>query len=271
MSTLDDLEARLKSFIEERLVKFIPSGKPEDQISQKLASALYSQKIIQEDKSELAPNVYVIVANSSNLSRWRQKAGFLDELADNLETSGLEAGFEFLSKPILSISSDSSMPDSEVQVYASFSLGDMTETRGIQMNTENKKLKLERPINSFLILHGSEIISIDQSVINIGRRLDNHIVIDDPRISRNHAQIREINGNFVVFDLNSTGGTYVNGDRINQSILYPGDVISLAGVTLIFGQDILQSQQTEGPTHRNSSNSSNHAKDVLPMEDKPTV
>jgi pSer/pThr/pTyr-binding forkhead associated (FHA) protein len=42
----------------------------------------------------------------------------------------------------------------------------------------------------------------------------------------------------MLFDLNSSGGTFVNGQRIDQSILYPGDVVSLAGVTLIFGQDL---------------------------------
>jgi pSer/pThr/pTyr-binding forkhead associated (FHA) protein len=40
-----------------------------------------------------------------------------------------------------------------------------------------------------------------------------------------------------LFDLNSTGGTFVNGQRTSQTVLYPGDVISLAGVALIFGQD----------------------------------
>jgi len=63
------------------------------------------------------------------------------------------------------------------------------------------------------------------------------LIIDDPRISRSHAQLRTINGRYTVFDLNSTGGTFVNGQRTNQSVLYPGDVISLAGVALIFGQD----------------------------------
>jgi pSer/pThr/pTyr-binding forkhead associated (FHA) protein len=74
-------------------------------------------------------------------------------------------------------------------------------------------------------------------VINIGRRLDNQLVIDDPRISRSHAQLRAIKGRFVIFDLNSTGGTFVNGERTSQSVMYPGDVISLAGVPLVYGQD----------------------------------
>jgi pSer/pThr/pTyr-binding forkhead associated (FHA) protein len=50
--------------------------------------------------------------------------------------------------------------------------------------------------------------------------------------------LRIVRERFVLFDLNSSGGTFVNGQRAEQSVLYPGDVISLAGVTLIFGQDL---------------------------------
>ena len=95
------------------------------------------------------------------------------------------------------------------------------------------------PQNAFLIIEGVKIHPLQESVINIGRKLENHIIIDDPRISRNHAQLRAIKGHFVLFDLNSTGGTFVNSQRTSQIVLYPGDVISLAGVTLIFGQDSL--------------------------------
>ena len=92
------------------------------------------------------------------------------------------------------------------------------------------------PENAFLIIEGVKVHPLKESVINIGRRLENHVVIDDPRISRNHAQLRAIKGRFVLFDLNSSGGTYVNGQRIGQGLLYPGDLISLAGVNLVFMQ-----------------------------------
>ena len=94
------------------------------------------------------------------------------------------------------------------------------------------------PPNAFFIFNGTQIIPLSQPVINIGRRLDNQVVIDDPRVSRNHAQVRIVKGRFVLFDLNSSGGTFINGQRASQSILYPGDVVSLAGVALIFGQDL---------------------------------
>ncbi len=93
------------------------------------------------------------------------------------------------------------------------------------------------PPNAFLIIEGVKVFPLQKAVVSIGRRLDNTLILDDPRVSRTHAQLRAIKGRYVIFDLNSTGGTYVNGQRVSQNALYAGDVIWLAGVTLVFGQD----------------------------------
>jgi pSer/pThr/pTyr-binding forkhead associated (FHA) protein len=93
------------------------------------------------------------------------------------------------------------------------------------------------PPNTFLIMDGTKAIPLDQSPMTIGRSHENLVVLDDPRVSRKHLEIRVIREHFVLFDLNSSGGTFVNGQRVNQGILYSGDVISLAGVTLVFMQD----------------------------------
>jgi pSer/pThr/pTyr-binding forkhead associated (FHA) protein len=93
------------------------------------------------------------------------------------------------------------------------------------------------PENAFLVIGADRIQPLIGSVINIGRRLENQLVIDDARVSRNHAQIRLVKGRFVIFDLNSTGGTFVNGKKVHHAALYPGDVISLAGVEAVYTQD----------------------------------
>jgi pSer/pThr/pTyr-binding forkhead associated (FHA) protein len=98
--------------------------------------------------------------------------------------------------------------------------------------------KSERiPANAYFFMEGGRTYPLDQAVVNIGRMLDNHLVIDDPRVSRHHAQLRAVDGHFVLFDLNSTGGIFVNGRRVTETIVYPNDSISLAGVTLTFHQD----------------------------------
>jgi hypothetical protein len=93
------------------------------------------------------------------------------------------------------------------------------------------------PPNAFLILDGERTIILREAVINLGRRLDNQIVVDDPRVSRNHAQLRLRFGHYVIYNLGSTGGTFVNGQRIEECVLRPGDVISLGAVPLIYGED----------------------------------
>jgi pSer/pThr/pTyr-binding forkhead associated (FHA) protein len=104
---------------------------------------------------------------------------------------------------------------------------------------------LNLPPNSYLIVDGTRILPLTQAVINIGRRPDNQIAIEDARVSRLHAQLRAIKGRFVIFDLDSTGGTYVNSQRVNQCALYPGDVISLAGYPLVYGQETAGISETQ--------------------------
>jgi hypothetical protein len=103
------------------------------------------------------------------------------------------------------------------------------------------------PANAFLIVNGLDTIQVAQSVFNIGRRLENDLVIEDTRISREHAQIRAVKGQYVICDLNSMGGTFVNSVRISQQPLFPGDVISLAGVPLVYGQDAPPKYAKTGP------------------------
>ena len=90
--------------------------------------------------------------------------------------------------------------------------------------------------NAFLIIDGVRVIPLDQPIINIGRKKDNHIVINNEHVSRYHAQIRAVRDRFVILDLDSSVGTSVNGKPITHAFLNPGDVISLGGVPLIFGQ-----------------------------------
>lgn len=237
LASLDGLEARLQALLEVHLLKRLPGYTPKDKIPGQLAAAMHGN-LKEEDGSLLAPNLYVIVANPNTLEHWHSEPGLLDGLGDALFTAGNEAGFHFKARPSVSTATDPKMEEDEARVLASFSSESVAETRGMPTEVREDAPAETVSSNAFLILDGTKIIPLNRPVINIGRRLDNHIVIDDPRISRHHAQLRIVRGRFVLFDLNSSGGTFINGQRMNQSILYPGDVISLAGISLIFGQDL---------------------------------
>jgi pSer/pThr/pTyr-binding forkhead associated (FHA) protein len=114
----------------------------------------------------------------------------------------------------------------------------MEESQGQPQADNETTAGTETPVppDAFLILNGIKAFPLTQAVIKIGRAHDNTLVLDDPRVSRHHLELRAIRDHFVAFDLGSSGGTYVNGQRINQGLLYPGDMISLAGINLIFMQ-----------------------------------
>jgi len=235
---LDQLEAKIQSLVENQLTGMLPGIRLEDRIIQKLAVALKQNIIEQKDNGVVAPNVYALTVAAESAAMWKDPR-FIDTLKYIIYTAGKDVGLTFETAPTITITTDASYSEGEVSVSASHKLEPVEETQGMATNPNNEPETNNDtiPDNAFLIIEGVKVHPLKESVVNIGRRLENHLVIDDPRISRNHAQLRAIKGRFVLFDLNSTGGTFVNGQRTSQTVLYPGDVISLAGVALIFGQD----------------------------------
>jgi pSer/pThr/pTyr-binding forkhead associated (FHA) protein len=72
------------------------------------------------------------------------------------------------------------------------------------------------------------------TIVTIGRDKDNNIVVSDNYVGRHHLQlIQDDRGNYLVSDLNSTNGTYVNGKKITGQVhLNPDDIIRIGNTTL---------------------------------------
>ncbi len=271
MPTLDNLEARLQSLLEVQLLKFLPGYKVEDSVYQQLANAMHSS-LREQGGITFAPNVYVINAHPSTLGRWRSEPALVKNMAEAIHLVGEEAGFHFLANPTVSTAEDRGMANGLTHITASFSSASFAETRGMTIDSQTDDLARNIPENAFFVMDGINIIPLNLPVLNIGRRLNNQIIINDKRVSRNHAQLRVTKGRYALFDLNSTGGTFVNGRRINQSILYPGDVISLAGVTLIYGQDLPAGEGTQKVIiAERTGNSSLDLKGVLPKSNNISI
>ncbi|HEY4904456.1 MAG TPA: SpoIIE family protein phosphatase [Candidatus Sulfotelmatobacter sp.] len=66
-------------------------------------------------------------------------------------------------------------------------------------------------------------IVLNHSPFNVGRKVDKDLVIADPRVSRDHAQIVMEEGDFFLVDLGSKHGTFVNGERIQRQKLERND------------------------------------------------
>ncbi|MDX1378669.1 MAG: FHA domain-containing protein [Anaerolineales bacterium] len=236
-SKLDQLESKLQSLFEDKILEILPGRTLEDKVIRKLAAALKQNILEQKVDNPIAPNVFTLIVASDTGSNWKEPS-VIQALTDIISTVVKDIGLNLEAQPTVTITTDNSYTEKDVSVIASHILEPMEDTKGMIINETNNSEENEKiPESAFLIVEGVKVFPLKDPVVNIGRRLENHLVIDDPRISRNHSQLRAINGRYVLFDLNSTGGSFVNGQRTSQTVLYPGDVISLAGVALIFGQD----------------------------------
>lgn len=72
------------------------------------------------------------------------------------------------------------------------------------------------------------------STLRLGRDASNTIQFHDTEVSRHHAEIRKVDGDYVLSDLNSSNGTFVNGERVKQHCLMSGDQVQVGGTLMLY-------------------------------------
>jgi len=98
---------------------------------------------------------------------------------------------------------------------------------------EEKTAASSHEQNVFLIIN-RQMIPLEKKETRIGRQLDNDVVFHEEAISRFHAEIRYEGGKYVLYDNNSTAGTYVNSKRVERCVLNSGDLISFSFIQVMF-------------------------------------
>lgn len=86
-----------------------------------------------------------------------------------------------------------------------------------------------------------EIFNLTEAQITIGRHPSNTIVLPFDSISRFHARIDRRGEFFILQDLNSSNGSFVNGERVTQMTLHHGDAVSFGNVEFAFSNESSQS------------------------------
>lgn len=85
----------------------------------------------------------------------------------------------------------------------------------------------------FLIIN-KQMIPLAKPVTTLGRQIGNDIVFQEEFLSRFHAKIVQENDKYILIDMNSTSGTFVNGRKIDRCVLNSGDLIALANIFIMF-------------------------------------
>lgn len=80
-------------------------------------------------------------------------------------------------------------------------------------------------------------LAAHEGAITIGRESGNFVQLDDNEVSRRHAEIRRVEGRFVVGDLKSSNGTYVNNRKVERADLTSGDQIQIGRTVMVYSKD----------------------------------
>lgn len=217
------------------------------EVANALAHAMEDYAVPGPGEFPQAPNNYWVSLNPEDLrALLKQQPNLAEDLAHHLVDLAQEAGFSLPAPPVVRLTSQEGLSLHEVRVNARW-LRPEGET-GIEDSSSTRQMKLplvsdapgaQAPATRpFLILEGQRHIPLVGPLVDLGRSLDNDIIVDDARVSRRHAQLRRRYDRYLIVDLGSTGGTAVNGYPVQECVLEAGDIISLAGVEIIYGEDI---------------------------------
>jgi len=239
---LTRLESRLKEMFE---------GKPDhggipnslhNQLLQSLVEALRANAVgilgeNAQDRGEVPASQFTLILPTAQAQLMLSRPEELDRLAYELKTYADRNSIPLFTLPLLRVVGDPHT--SAMRAVSSRRKIDPGDSATLELDglpAEGERLPSVEVPNAFLIVNGLSTFHLTQAVINVGTDPTNQLVLDVPGVSHRHAQLRINNGHFVIFDLDSKTGTRVNGVVISSHMLDPGDVIMLAGVPLVYGE-----------------------------------
>ena len=77
-------------------------------------------------------------------------------------------------------------------------------------------------------------VNLDRKLIKIGKRETNDLILADKAVSREHCEIEYAADSYLLRDMGSTNGTYLNGSKIREVYLSPGDIIKVGNTSIEF-------------------------------------
>jgi hypothetical protein len=229
------LRQRIQDFVQ-HLLAAMPAG---ESARAAIAEQWLNEIMVSAKRSDAgrvyAPDQYTLSLHPKDYEALTQKDHLSQtKLSASLRLALEGAQLQLAREPHITLATDPTLARGDVRVITWHSSDPLLESR--RAAQDDDQVTETPPEGAFFMIEGSRHFPLDRTLINIGRRLDNHLVLENPHISRRHAQLRVRGGHYTIYDLNSTSGTRVNGKQVQECPLRPGDIVTLATVQLIYGE-----------------------------------
>ena len=165
----------------------------------------------------VVPNSFTVALSASDLEQFEGVQDSLTrELADAAREHARDEGYAFMGPVEVHLEEDARLHTGAYQITGRMKEGEGGSGAGS------------------IVLPSGERFTLTESVISVGRHPESNLVLADPNVSRNHAEIRPQGDRYLVVDLGSTNGTRVNGVRIDKQTLEDGDEITFGNTRMRF-------------------------------------
>lgn len=220
------------------IIKDLPLGYAStDSIYRQLAQEIIGVARHDEEGQAYAPDQYTLSVHPIIGEKIGKDRGDLQtRLAIQLKHVLNRQGFILVRQPHITLATDPTLNEDEARAIAWHS----SDPLGLTDSGEYAQPDVEQPVipsGAFLVVEGKRHFKLEQPMVRIGRRPDNDLVLDNRHVSRSHAMLQAVDGRYVLRDLGSTAGTRLNHHLIKEAVVKPGDIISVATVDLIYGED----------------------------------
>jgi hypothetical protein len=267
MTVLKSIESRIAGLVEGTFSRAFKSEVRPVEIARKLAREMEEHKSYSVSRM-YAPNEYRVYLSPRDRERFAEEEGYLvSELAGYLLEHARREDLALRARPVVQFITDERLGLGEFGIQTRTSApppGDSqpehrphppgrSDPPGpsrppdqgaggrtmIYSTAERMAEQLQEPARSeqrtaLLLMDGKRVV-IGSAGATMGRSRQCEVMVDDPNVSRQHAEIRPRGGSWVVTDLGSTNGSRLNGQRLDQpTVLKPGDEIELGTTTLTF-------------------------------------
>ena len=252
MSVLRNLEAKLEGLVGGAFSRAFRSKVEPVEIARKLAKEMQDNQT-RSISHTYVPNHYTVYLSTADREHFEgYEDGLKKELSDYLLENARTEGLALVTRPTIEFETDDRLslgefgiqaqliqpPEEEVPDWpadAGAAAGDFGHTMVYSPDREARKLAPPQSGGGRALLIGEDKRTVlSGSRLLIGRSRDCDITVEDPNVSRRHAELRNEDGRWVVSDLGSTNGVKVNGRRVERAALEPGDELVFGLVRLRF-------------------------------------
>ncbi len=231
------LQQALNDSLAEPFLKFPLQNLSLGPLIEKLALEAAGASRVAPDQRRFAPDQFTLSVNAADvtdINKWNES--LQREVSRALQGALVAGGFMLAREPHLTLATDPTLAQGELRIIAWHSSDPLHLTEMMESDYEELDTDLP-PTGAFLMVDGKQHFRLKMPLIKVGRRLDNDLILDDPHVSRQHLHLKAKRGRYLLVDLDTTSGTRVNGRQVQEHWLKPGDVINIAAIEMVYGED----------------------------------